>query len=214
MSLTSVILIAGTNSWRPGVREWYMPGSPFVAFLQAQGIEPVFGQNGRPFTWSTDLGGVGFGDGDHRVWQAAGVNLIDYVVPPRCPNLRILPAYTNVIAHSHALQVVLYACADGLEVDTLVSVGSPVRADMEDTARWARPRIRRWIHLHSDRSDRWQWLGGLFDGRLGIVRRHPLADQNIAIPSVGHSTILRDPQAFHHWQDSGVIAALREITVV
>ena len=209
-----VVLIAGTGSWKPGVQDWFIPGSPFTAFLRAHGVEVVAGTNGRPFTWSTGVGGIGFGDEDHRVWQGAGENLYDYIVPPFCPDRRIPIAETNIIAHSHGLQVALYACAAGLGVDTLISVGSPIRKDMDTTARLARRYIRRWIHVHSDRSDRWQWYGTLFDGAFGIKREHPLADVNVGIPKVGHSTILRDPAMFTHWQERGLLAALQEVPAV
>ena len=206
---SSVVLIPGTGSWAPGKQDWHTDGSPFVNFLRAQSVEPLFGRNQRPFTWSTDVGGIGFGDGDHRVWEAAGLNLLDYLVPPLCPESRMPPEQTQLIAHSHGLQVALYACAAGLKVQTLISLGSPIREDMADTALAARANIRRWLHVHSDSSDRWQWFGTLFDGKFGIVRKHPLADLNIGIPKVGHSTLLREPMEFRHWVQRGLIAELR-----
>lgn len=209
MLSSSVVLIAGTGSWKPGGQDWHTDGSPFVRFLRAHHVEPVFGRNGRPFTWSTGLGGVGFGDGDHRVWQAAGANLLDYLVPPFCPESRLPPEQTQLIAHSHGLQVALYACAAGLRVQTLISLGSPIREDMRATAEQARPNIARWVHVHSDSSDRWQWFGTLFDGRFGIVRRHPLADRNVGIPKVGHSTLLRDEAAFPRWLEAGLLPELQ-----
>jgi hypothetical protein len=206
------ILIAGTNSWKPGdpALDWFEPGSAFARFLESKtDIRPVFGQSKskpvvyRPFTWSTDLGGVGFGKGDLRVWMAAGANLFEYIVPSLCPDARIPSNDLTLIAHSHGLQVALFGLALGLKCDTLISIGSPIRKDMADTAKLARPNVRNWIHVHSDGSDRWQWLGELFDGHLGIVRESPLADRNDFVPKVGHSELLRDSQHFHYWIERG-----------
>ncbi len=209
-----VILIAGTGSWKPGVTDWFTPGSPFSKFLIANGVFPVFGERTdaskyRPFTWSTDLGGVGFGSNDLRVWEAAGENLYDYVVPPMVPEYQIAGKDTNLIAHSHGLQVALFACAAGLKVNTLISVGSPIREDMAATAKAARLNIKTWIHIHSDNSDRWQWFGELFDGHFGIVRESPLADKNDFVKGVGHSELLRDEKQFHFWIERGWLGSLK-----
>jgi hypothetical protein len=199
--MSRVILVAGTHSWDGDGRiDWYMPSSNFASYLATQGVQPVFG-DGHPFTWSTRLGGVGFGSSDLVEWHAAGVNLLNYIVPPLCPEKRIPAVETNLIVHSHGLQVALFACASGLQVNTLISVGSPVRKDMETIARAARPNITRWLHLHSDGSDRWQWIGELFDGRFGIVRKNPLADANDFVSKVGHSDLLRNPEHFHLWAE-------------
>lgn len=211
----AVVLIAGTGAWANDSRvDWYCPTSPFVSYIAAHGIFPIFGKGidqPCPFVWSTRLGGVGFGNHDLLEWAAAGANLFMYCVPPLCPDRRLLPSETNIIAHSHGLQVVLYACARGLKVNALVSVGSPIRKDMEATAKAARPNIGRWLHLHSDCSDRWQWLGELFDGHLGIVREHPLADLNDCVPNAGHSSVLERPEYFHLWEERGWLTWLRAI---
>jgi hypothetical protein len=192
------VLIAGTHEWDGGEPTgWHVPGSPFVEFIQAQGIQPVFADN-RPYLWSTGLGGVGIGNKDLAVWEAAGINLLAYCVPPLCPERRIPANDLLVITHSHGLQVALYAFAYGLK-GRLIDVSGPVRKDMRVIAEAARPNIRSWTHIHSDQSDRWQWLGELFDGHLGIVRKHPLADRNSLVAGVGHSELLNDPTLFHHW---------------
>lgn len=200
------ILVAGTWEYeRPG--EWVTPESPFVAFLKQQGIDPCFA-DGRPFQWSTDLGGVGFGDRDLNAWRSAGVNLLAYAVPPLCPEMRIPSSELILLTHSHGLQVALSACARGLKCSMLVDIAGPVRRDMADVAAQARPNIGRWVHVFSDGSDRWQWFGELGDGRWWdwfkgdrIARAHPLADVNDCVPGVGHSTLVRDPAQFHHWTD-------------
>jgi hypothetical protein len=99
--------------------------------------------------------------------------------------------------------------ASGLKVDVLVSLFSPVRKDMEAVAKLARANVRQWVHVHTDWSDYIQILGGLFDGSVGFVRQHPLADVNINLPGVGHSNVLRDPSLFHHWEEQGLVDALK-----
>lgn len=150
----------------------------------------------RPFIWSTRLGGVGFGDDDRLGWKAAGVNLFAYVVPPRCPDRQVPPIETIIITHSHGLQVALYAAAEGLKIDTLIDVAGPVRRDMAYIARTARQNIRFWAHLVGGKRDLWQVAGALFDGHLGIVREHPLADTNTRVPGAWHGGPLRDPALF------------------
>src|SRR5678815_5146950 len=104
------------------------------------------------------------------------------------------------------MAVVAYACAHGLRINRLLTMGSPVRQDMHAIYAQARPNIGHWLHLHSDRSDRTQWLGELFDGHLGIVRNQPFADVNLGVPAVAHSNLLNDPDLFHLWAEDGLIA--------
>jgi len=203
-----VVMVAGTNSWDPNseTREWNQPGSEFSKYLQSQGVSLVF-PDGRSFTWDTNLGGVGFGNDDLKGWNAAGINLYDYCVPPLAPDRRIRGENLVVLAHSHGMQVALFAFAAGLK-GSLVSVGGPVRKDMEATVELARPNIQHWLHIHSDRKDWWQLLGALFDGRLGVYRKHPAADANDFMPD-GHSAILRDPKYFPLWEERGWLTNLK-----
>ncbi len=210
--------IPGTFAWNgtPTERDWYHPQSAFNAFLHANGVEHLCPT--RPFVWSTDLDGIGwwqrwFGRSNTLDWLSAGLNLFDYFDPPLSVLLNRGAETTpfadrNLLSHSHGLQVVLCACAEGMKLRRLVSIAGPVREDMMATARKARPNIERWTHVCSDDSDRIQWLGEIGDGALGIVRKHPLADLNICIPKVGHSLLLDDPKQFHWWPEAGLLDAL------
>ena len=197
------LAIAGTWAWRgSSTGQWYDLASPWSAYMRGQGFEHLRGPDRRPFVWSTDVNGWQFWRrwvgqaATTNDWQAAGHNLFAWLVPPLAPDRCQPPAMTHVIAHSHGLAPCLFACADGLKVNTLISIGSPVRADLLEVARRARPNIGYWVHLHSDASDRWQWLGEIGDGALGIVRAHPSADLNWAIPHVGHAQVLTDSRLF------------------
>ncbi len=199
------IAIGGTWAWNGSSRgQWYDPGSPWSANMRARGLEHHHLYSGapRPFVWTTDLEGnqwwrrlIGK-PADVTEWQAAGQNLFAYCVPPIAPGVQIAACNLHIIAHSHAAQVVAFACADGLRVNTLITVGSPIRADMLQVYRRARANIGFHWHFHSDSSDRFQWLGAFGDGRIGIVRRHPFADQNVGLPGVGHSDILNNMRLF------------------
>lgn len=196
------IVVPGTWSRDAG---WHQPGAAWPAFMETQGVTLYRGADGRGPAWSGDMNGRPWrrwiGREDHGDWITGGIALYAWVVPPIAPHCRIAPEDTRIICHSHGLQVVLYACQLGLRVRSLVSIGSPVRADMRAVSVAARRNIGAWLHLHSDWSDRWQWLGAVGDGALGIQRRHPLADLNRALPGVGHSRILTDPKAFGIWPE-------------
>lgn len=204
------VLVAGTGSWKLGeAGDWYFPDSPFVKLLTEEGVEVKFDGNGipRPFVWDTALAGVPFFTST-KEWAAAGASLAYFARPA-----------TNLIVHSHGLQVALFSLADwGLKADVMISVGSPVREDMMEVAKRARKNIGFWLHIHSDSSDRWQWYGELFDGgwkhwfpggEPRIVRTHPLADVNDSVPGVGHSELLRDPSTFHFWKERGWLEKLK-----
>lgn len=203
------ILVAGTWGWKDnGTVEWYCPGHPFGQFLAAQGHAPVYDGN-KPFEWSTGLNGT-FWTG-RRDWQAGGAALAYF-----CRSLG--RAHVDIIGHSHFLQVVAFAAAEhDLKIDTLISVSSPIRKDMAAEYAALRKNTRYWLHLHSDGSDKMQWLGELFDGGwrswipggdARIVRSAPLADRNDFVPGVGHSDLLYRPEQYHHWVDRGWLAAL------
>lgn len=210
MASKKVILVAGTHSWDPDhigmAPDWFEDGSPFVKMLVSNGVDVVF-SNGRPFTWSTELGGTFLSKNDTGLWHAAGLNLYSYVVPPLAPDRCIPPEELVVLTHSHGMQVALFAFAAGLRGD-LVSVSGPVRGDMKKVTEKARGNIGNWLHLHTSGWDFWQVAGAMFDGHIGVVRKQPLADKNDTMEG-GHTTILRDPTCFGQWIDNGWLEWLR-----
>jgi hypothetical protein len=188
--------VAGTHGYRENsTHEWWQATSPFSKHLTNHGFEPY--STDFPFIWSTNLV-IG---GSHSEWRVAGQALFYYFVSPIREG-RVPPSESRVICHSHGLQVVLYALAAGLKLDTLVDVCGPVRADMEPVARLARKNVRRWLHLTGG-TDLWQILGTMFDGKTGAERAHPLADENIQTPQCGHSDLLLDPWRFPLWEKNG-----------
>lgn len=215
-SFIPILPIAGTHGFRGKTSgDWWRGTSPFLLWLDVLGFYTL--NPSRPFIWTTDLNGAKFwrrwfGLNDPHVdWEAGAHALYAYLRPIYDEADSYIPvSHRNLIVHSHGLQVVLYACELGLRINTLVSVMSPVRADMLLVSRRARPNIGFWEHVHADRSDRMQWWGGIGDGKVGIVRQHPLADVNTSIRGAGHSKLLHDPQWFPQWQDRGILERLRQ----
>lgn len=206
MKTVLYLAVNGTHENRSEGTSWSSPTSDLSKYLERYGLINIAESATLPFDWSDDLD---FTKKNHHDWQAGGRSLFSYIVPPLRPADCWPPSQTVVVTHSHGLQVALYAARFGLKIDRLLDIAGPVRSDMMDVARLARPNIRRWRHVHSDSSDRWQWFGEFLDGHLGIVRRHPLADDNVGIPRVGHGGLLRDPKYYDLWLLDGLIDFLK-----
>lgn len=211
---TPVLLIQGTHGWgrTDQSQQWWDRRSPFCAFLEQNGVTVLGGA--RPYLWDTDVDGLGWlkrrPHKKHINWEAAGWHLYDYLWPSMSRDGFKVEEYVplkerNLIGHSHAMQVITYACSQGLVINRLLTIGSPVRQDMSEVYKAARPNIRRWLHVHSDGSDRIQCFGTLFDGHIGIVRRQSFADINLLVPKVSHSKLLNDPKCFDLWKQNGLI---------
>jgi hypothetical protein len=209
--MTRIVLIGGTWSWRGHrtVGEWYQEGL-FTRFLEDAGYDVAC--KTRPFIWTSRVNGLWFQKHRHLDWDAAGANLslfLDWTDK----SVGVKAPVDIVIAHSHALQVILYACAyHGASIPKLISVSSPVRHDMSHVAKQARPRIGKWLHLASDWTDRMQWLGELCDGgwrirRSAVWKRHGevivAADRNVRYPGLGHSGLVRNPDLWPLWLSQG-----------
>jgi hypothetical protein len=201
------ILVAGTDSWKgKNDNDWFCPGHQFGQFLADQGVAPIYDDGPRPFIWSTDLDGVPGVASGTRDWAAGGAALSYFVrLYLRMPGFR-----TALIVHSHGLQVAAFAAAEhDLKIQTLISMGSPIRQDLGAQYKALRANTQYWLHVHSDNTDRFQILGELFDGHVGIVREAPLADKNDFVAKVGHSELLRDKAQYHHWVERGWLSQLK-----
>jgi len=193
------IAVAGTYGARRE-HDWDAPDSNFNAFLKGQDIMPLIVSPLKRYAWSTMLDGL---DQTNDTWDAAGRALAHYIVPPLLDQSLIKPEDTYLIAHSHGGNVVAYACGKyDLKVNGLITVGTPIRGEMQEMYEAAAPNITRHLHLHAGWKDYWQALGALFDHRFGIHRKHPCAEKNAKMPK-GHGNILREPELFHYWTDNG-----------
>ena len=186
----NVLLVQGTwgdndTWWRPG-------GGSFADAVVGAGHTLI--DDGRPFEWSTDLGGVGFGNRDLNTWRGAGRHLYDYCSPPRAPHASI--PNLVIVAHSHGRQVVKFACHYGLSPARVILVSGPIRADVDRETSSARARIGELVCLNGGHRDRMQWFGELFDGHLGIRRKDPQADIHLTFSDASHGSLLRDPAQY------------------
>lgn len=207
MSAIGYIPIPGTWGEQRSGPQWFQIGSPLDRFLSARGLVNLCANAVTPYSWSTDLD---FGGGSHYDWLAGGQSLFYYLVPQFDPaHQPFPPSETVIISHSHGLQVVAYAAALGLKIDRFVDIAGPVLPGMKGIYEKARPNIRRWLHVHSDWTDYVQVLGELFGGGVKIFRSLPCADENLAIPRVGHSGLLYDAADFQLWERRGLIDFLR-----
>lgn len=202
MAASPVVLIEGTFGG-----SWAHPDSPFCAMLHAQGFSPLRFQG-----WTGNIGGLPnpFARGNHNDWIAGGHALAYFLTG--------LPYVDrNVIAHSHGVAVALYAAAvTGVRIRRVISVCSPVRADLQAVATAAAPRIGYWRYVASVGFDVKQWAGELLDGHLSFRRTHKWTQAHDAlfVPKIGHSKLLNDPAYFDLWAANGLLDVLRAPTPV
>ena len=220
-NFTRVLPVHGTWGFPAKRGDWWQKDSALSWYFLRHGIGHL-----RPedeFCWSGDAGGLRWPFGknrSHTDWQAGGKALRWYLRDGRERRNYVRVAERRVISHSHGLAPVLYACAEGLWLDRLVSVTAPIRADMAEIARRARPNIGTWVHVHTD-ADKMQIFGAMLDGVVGIHRKAEWkhadgnitrADEQIKIPGVGHSGLLNNSEKFYWWEDAGLIPFLKEPT--
>lgn len=206
---------AGTFEFaeREDPAQWFNAGSAWSRYMRAHGFEPA--DPNDPFVWSTDINGLdgwrrllpSLGlppKGDHADWVAGGKSL-------KWRQRHFAYEDRGVFAYSNAGQVAAYALADGLQIPWLVTIATPVRADMADVWRAARPNVGCWLALRASRLDPVMLLGSLGDGRLSIRRPqdHALADLNAGVATMRHGLVLSDPGHFDHWEDRGWLEMLR-----
>lgn len=198
---------------------WWQSGSPLMRVLTHAGLYHL--NEHRPFTWSCDLNGhrfwrhwLGMND-PHRDWIAGGYALSYYLWPVHQEaDEYVAVRERNILAHSHGGQVVFYAAAyGGLRINRLLTVGTPIRRDMQAVIEKARPNIRQWLHVRGD-DDAVALFGGIGDGRASFSRdfeqdpsRGP--DWTDIVPGVGHSGVLHDPTMFYRWHHCAWIEFLK-----
>jgi pimeloyl-ACP methyl ester carboxylesterase len=193
------LAISGTWAYDTelGADEWWNPQSAWCRYLAQHGM--TYLEPDEPYCWDGHIDGI---RGKKVVWTAAASQL--------AYRLRRVPLEDrNLVAHSHGGQVALLTAAV-LPINRLVTVATPVRKDMRDTALHAQIRGG-WRHLYSvGWSDYMQLLGSLFDGAWSLERRFLVPTcQNVGIPGgVGHSRLLNDPALFDWWVKSGTLAFL------
>lgn len=183
---------------------WTNPDSPFANFARGHNIIPF---PKPPFRWDSEIDGT-FSDlfegpQKHSSWRGAGYSFAYYMEP-------VSYSDRNVIASSHALQIIAYAAAlRGIELRTLITVGSPIRYDMTKAREILKGNVTKWVHIYDANWDRMATLGQLFDGTIHGSRSCPEADLNIPVPNIGHTEIFRIPEKIELWNTNGWFDLLR-----
>jgi len=182
-----LILIAGTHG---GDMPWWRAHSTFGRAVPSHLAKLVNGKD--PYRWTTDLDGV---FGKNARWEISARALSWYIQAKLCgPDGH--PPPVNIIAHSHGGNVALIAAARyNVRIATLITACTPPRRDLNNDYAEAKINIDKWIHLYSDGSDYWQWLGALGQRIAGYFRTMPYADRNIFI-SGGHSCGVLNPEVW------------------
>lgn len=211
------IPIAGTFAFAddtvdkdPQNRRWWQYDSNFDHLLSSYEYESLDPHD--PFIWTTNLNGIEFWrrwgflqsffkdkDKDHRDWISAGAALSYWFAAKHVTDVESI-----VIAHSHAYQVIAYACAyHNVKIDRLITVASPIRTDMDPIYKIARGNIRKHLHIYDGGkfSDWTQWLGERGSGSFTTIRECKYADYNDPVGKINHSKILSNPDDFHYWAD-------------
>lgn len=212
MSLpTHWIPVQGTWGWDedPNTIVWWEDGSLFVQHLRTLNLIKL--PSIRPLLWSTNLEGhqvwryIFKSKGErHRIWKAGGLSTC-YFVEGHDGRAAINLHDRNFIVHSHGLQVILYACGVyGLRIRNLISVGSPIRKDMEGVTIAALGNIDNWLHIYDPEKDDIKSWGEVGDGRFRWPWQKsilPLADKLVPVKGAGHSGTLNDPKFFQVWTE-------------
>ena len=180
--MSLVVPVGGTWSAREGHSKWWVPDSPWCQALTRAGHQLLDRED--PFFWSTNLDGL---TGHNADWEAAGAALRWY-----CQGKTVeVPV---LVGHSHGGSVIAYACARGLRA-RVVTVGTPVRAELQPIWRQAMVNIpeARHTHIWSDESTggEWQKWGSLpLPMGFAFTREMPLARDNVYIAGQSHQGLM------------------------
>jgi pimeloyl-ACP methyl ester carboxylesterase len=190
------IPIGGTDSWDEDENnyQWWERGSEFNRFMATQNL---ILHARTPFEWSTCLDGVPFLPGiskrnNHIIWKSAAKHLICFLE-------RVPLEERNIVAHSHGGNVTFYALSYGLQINNLITVGTPVRSDMEAVVLKGLGNCAYWHHIYDSSKDMTSVLGALFDGKIRVRHNFDLADTSDNVKGIGHSAILNDYKFISLW---------------
>ena len=199
---TKLVEVFGTKGWtKDPRRSWWPNDSPFNAFMRRQGFE--LARPYRPFYWTGGLDGVPvFANGND--WEAGRENFIDY-----CEALPY--EWRNVIGHSHGGQIILGAAAAGLQLRSVILIGTPVRKEVEEKiAPEAVKNIGRCLHLVDARFDKMGLLGAVLDRRISFRRTFDVDGiDSRKVKGIGHSGLLYEPKLFEKWLEHDWLDVLR-----
>lgn len=199
----SVFIIPIHGTWSLNqVHPWWKKNSDFEQFAKRNNVH--FKEvNDEPFIWNDRIDGISwksiFGIKDrHDDWRTAGFALRYYLQRVRLED-------RNLILHSHAWPVYLYS---NMQVNNVITVGSPMRADLKPLAEKAKYNYH--LHIYDQVFDKIAYLGQLGDGKFLGSRSCDTANENCKLEHIGHSKILTDLEAMQYWVSKGWFDVLRK----
>lgn len=201
METTYYLPVAGTD--HPD-DPWVVDSeSPHTRFMRRNGFEPLRRSDGQPWKWRATMQGLWWQG--IKVWKEDAESFANFMA--------MRPYWARIaFGHSHGGQLPIIACAKGLKLRALVTIGTPVRFDVDAEA--AVKNIGTWVHVYDVDKDKIQslrrTLGQLGDWRVSFERRFLLPGvQNIGLHGIDHSLMVRDESTFHHWVDDGILDVVR-----
>lgn len=186
--------------------DWWRDGSDFCKAAGENGLQCE--ENIDPFYWDGKVDGIGiltvltFGlyHDKHEVWIEGGLKLRSRLRLSKLED-------RNLILHSHALQIAAYS---NIPLNNIITVGSPVRKDMETYYDRLRKNCNRWMHIYDERWDKIALLGQFGDGRWFGSRHCNQAHENVRLKDIGHSKILHTPQGIGYWTSESWFEFLKQ----
>lgn len=204
---TFIVPIHGTWSLNQ-VHPWWRVNSDFERYCKSNNIF-FKSVNDEPFIWSGRIDGVnwkniltlGLSKDVHDDWKTAGFALRYYLQ-------RIKLEDRNLVLHSHAWPVYLYS---GMPVKNIITVGSPMRADLKSLATIAKQQklYNQHMHIYDQTFDSIGFLGQIGDGKWFGSRNCETADINHKLEHISHTKILTDLEFIQYWLKCGWFDFLR-----
>lgn len=176
--MTTLITVAGTHGER-NEEAWFRWGSDWWNEAERRGAKRADVDRKR---WSGKVDGI---FGENETWREGGLRLRDYILAAASSDI----GEVVLVAHSHGGHVVgeaLWGPISGFEA--VITLGTPVRKDVEHHYAGISKRTFEWTHIYSH-SDWWQLLGGIGDGHFSLLRRMKHAHRNIRAKGLGHADL-------------------------
>lgn len=189
--MVTLITVAGTwGEKHPDA--WFRWGSPWWNEAERRGAQRA---NVDKYRWSTAIDGI---FGENESWRRAGWRLFEYIYA--CHETENEGSRPILVAHSHGGQISTLATSFGAPVRALITVGTPIRRDMEKVYSSSNFQAMpgTWTHIYS-RSDWWQLFGGIGDGSISFRRKMKHAHRNIRAKGMSHA----DLHSVEAWNKQG-----------
>lgn len=183
--MVTYIPFPGTWDWEPGdAFRWWQTRSKFEEQMNLEGFQ----SHGLEYPfWGTVVAGTWVTDRSLRAWYHGAHVAVDYILRKRIPVKN-----RNLLAWSHGGQVA-YIVGTMIPVNTIVDVGTPVRADMEWAYKDARAKNGK-LHVYSTGwENRMQFFGGLMDRKIRWKWDNPHTE-NMKIEGTGHGDVFTKPR--------------------